>query len=208
MQVQDHGGVQVDVVHPVQLEAGELDGEHVVLDVVEDGLHDGAADVADGGDLPAVGAEDRLDHLRGGGLAVGAGDAEPRDGAVGLLHAPGELGLPPDGDARGARLLQQGRGGSPARRGDDQVGAGRKLGRDPPAEPDGDVEVLQQRGLVGMRLGLVEHDDACSERHQPVGSREAGDAEPGDDDLGLGPGRRPVGGVDPVESHCPTTHSA
>ena len=208
VQVEHNRGVQRDVVHPVQLEAGELDGERVVGDVVQDGLDDGAADVADRGGLAPVGDQHRLQHLRGRGLAVGARDAEPRDDAVRLHHAPGQLRLAPHRHAVGLRLAQQRGRRAPAGRGDDQVGAGRQRRRRAPAEPDGDVEGLQQQRLVGEALGLVEHRHLRAERHQAVGRGEAGDAEARDDDGGLLPVREAVGGPHPVEGHCPTTHSA
>ena len=61
----------------VQLEAGQLDGEHVVRLGVHHRLDDRQADVAAGDRAQPGGAQHRLEHLHGGGLAVGAGDGQP-----------------------------------------------------------------------------------------------------------------------------------
>ena len=212
LEVQDGGRVHLHRVHPVQLEARQFHGQHVIGGLVEHRLHHRASDVAHGRGLQACSLEDRGEHLRGGGLAIGAGDRQPRDDTVGVLHAPGQLDLAPDRDATGSGLRQQGRTRAPARRGDHQVDVVGKRGRGALAELDLRVEELQDGGLVGVRgvVVLVQDGDLGADLEQAVGGCEAGRSQPGDDDLGLGPVRRPVCRVHPVGcTHCcPTTHSA
>jgi hypothetical protein len=69
----------------MQLMAGQLDREHVVGLRVQHDLHDRAADVAHRGRTQPGREQDRLQHLGGRGLAVGASDSEPRDDLVGRL---------------------------------------------------------------------------------------------------------------------------
>ena len=66
------------VERPVQLEAGQLDGEHVVRLVAEHRVQEREADVARATARCPAALEDRGEHLHGRGLAVGAGDREPR----------------------------------------------------------------------------------------------------------------------------------
>ena len=93
----------------MQLEAGELDGQHVVRLGVHHRLHDRQADVAAGHGPQAGGAQHRLEHLHGRGLAVGAGDGQPRRGLGRVPEPPGQLHLAPDRDAASCRLGEQGR---------------------------------------------------------------------------------------------------
>ena len=76
--VEDRGGLGAHRVGVVQLEAGQLDREHVVRLGVHHRLDDRQADVADRDAAQPGGAQDRVEHLHGGGLAVGAGHAQPR----------------------------------------------------------------------------------------------------------------------------------
>ena len=77
----EHGGrLGAHRVGVVELEAGQLDGEHVVRLGVHDRLDDRQADVADRDAAQPGGAQDRVEHLHGRGLAVGAGDRQPRRG--------------------------------------------------------------------------------------------------------------------------------
>ena len=105
----------------MQLEAGELDGEDVVRLGVHHRLDDRQADVAAGDRAQAPGAQHRLEHLHGRGLAVGAGDGQPRRRVLRVAQPPGQLDLAPDRDAARGRLREQRRGRRPAGRGDDEV---------------------------------------------------------------------------------------
>ncbi len=99
----------------VQLEARQLDRDHVVRLGVHDGLRQRQADVA-GGDAAQPGrAEDRVQHLHGRGLAVGAGDAQPRGRVLGVAQPPRQLHLAPHRDSALPRLHQQRRVGAEAR---------------------------------------------------------------------------------------------
>ena len=108
--VEDDGGGRRERGGPVQLEAGELDGDDVVggRAVVLDGgddLDQRAPDVPGGDGAAAVGQQDRLEHGDRRRLAVGAGDREPRRGrAVGARHPqpPGELRFADRPRCRGA----------------------------------------------------------------------------------------------------------
>lgn len=79
-EVEHHGGVGAQRGCPVQLVAGEFDGEDVVLLLAEDRVEQGDTDVADRGRAQARRLQDGGEHLDGGGLAVGAGDGEPGSG--------------------------------------------------------------------------------------------------------------------------------
>ena len=113
--VEDDGGGRRERGGPVQLEAGELDGDDVVggRPVVLDGgddLDQRAPDVPGGDGAAAVGQQDRLEHGDRRRLAVGAGDRQPRRGrAVGARHPqpPGELRLADDLDAAARGVHQQ-----------------------------------------------------------------------------------------------------
>jgi len=76
-EVEDAACVRCEMRRPVQLETGDLGGEHVDPRVGEQGVPGRGADVADGGDSATVGTEHCGEHGRGGGLAVGAGHGEP-----------------------------------------------------------------------------------------------------------------------------------
>lgn len=93
-------GERGDAVAVVQLEAGQLDGEDVVGLGVHDRLEDRGADVADRRGAQPGRGEDRGQHLHGRGLAVGAGDGEPRRGALAWPQPPGQLDLAPHRDPR------------------------------------------------------------------------------------------------------------
>ena len=71
----------------VELEARQLHGEHVVRRRVHHRLDDREADVADRDAAQAGRAQDRVEHLHGRGLAVRAGDREPRRGVLGSRAA-------------------------------------------------------------------------------------------------------------------------
>ena len=105
----------------VQLEAGQLHGEHVVRLRVQHGLEHRRPDVADGGGAEAGRGEHRGEHLHGGRLAVGAGDGEPGGGAGRGPHAarPARPRSRP-GRRRRRRPASTGCVGPPAGRGDDE----------------------------------------------------------------------------------------
>jgi hypothetical protein len=111
--VEDRGGLGGHRLRVVELEAGELDGEHVVGLGVHDRLDDRQADVAHRRGPEAGREQDRLQHLDGRGLAVGAGDGQPRCRVLGVAQPPGELDLAPDRDTPLGRLREQRRGRLP-----------------------------------------------------------------------------------------------
>ena len=127
--VEHRGRLRRHRVGVVELEAGELDGQHVVGLGVHHGLDDRQADVADRGSAEPGREQDRGQHLHGRGLAVGAGDRQPRSGVLGVAQPPGELDLPPDRDAAPGRLREERRGRLPPRRGDHEVDVGRAARR-------------------------------------------------------------------------------
>ena len=98
--VEHRGRVRPDRGRPVQLEAGQLDGEHVVARLRHHHLEQGRPDVARGHRAQPGGGEDRGEHADGRRLAVGAGDRQPGRGALERAQPPGELDLAPDRDAR------------------------------------------------------------------------------------------------------------
>ncbi len=77
-QVQHDGPLGGHGAHGVQLGRAELDRQHVVLLPTGDDGDERDADVADSQAAPTVGPQDRLQHAGRGGLAVRAGDHEPR----------------------------------------------------------------------------------------------------------------------------------
>ena len=101
-------------------------------------------------------------------------------------------------------------------RGDDELGARRRLDDVLGAEADVDVEDLEDRRALADRLGLVAGDgrDAGAAVGERVGGGEAGHAEPDDEDVdprpvGVTVGQSLAGLVERVEAHWdPTTHSA
>ena len=70
-------------------------------------LDDRAADVAGRHAAQPGRAQDRVEHLDGRGLAVGAGDREPGRGRGRVAQPPGQLDLAPDRDAALRRLHEQ-----------------------------------------------------------------------------------------------------
>lgn len=179
----EHGGrVGADGGRPVQLVAGEFDGEHVVRLVAEDGVEERDPDVADGGGPQSGGLQDRGQHPYGRGLAVGAGDREP-GGRAGAPEPPGELDVAPDLHARLGGGGEERLVGPPAGGGDDQLGAGRQGG--PVAEADGDALRLELRrlGPGALVVAVVDDGHERAEAVEDAGGRDAGHPEPRDGDL-------------------------
>ena len=109
----DCGAHRVGVV---QLEAGQLDGEHVVRLGVHHRLDDRQPDVADGDAAQAGGPQDRVEHLHGRGLAVGAGHAQPRAcRGRGSRSRQASSTSPQTGMPRARRLGEQRRGRAASR---------------------------------------------------------------------------------------------
>jgi hypothetical protein len=105
----EHGrGVQRERVGPVELEARELHRVHVVRHVVGHRLEDRSPDVAHSRGFVSGGEQDRLEHLRGRRLAVGAGDGQPRYDPIRVLEPPRQLDVAPHGDAPTYGVHQQG----------------------------------------------------------------------------------------------------
>jgi hypothetical protein len=187
-EVQHHGGLGAHRLCVVELEARELHGQDVVRRGVHHRLGHRAADVAHRRATQPGCAEDRVEHLDGGGLAVGARDAQPRGGGLRVAQPPSELDLAPHWDAARGGLGDQRSRRLPAGRGDhdvDVVGQGRGRAR---AEADLGAEHLEQGRLLLATVGaLVERDDTGAEVGQVVGGGEPRDAEPGDDRPDPGP---------------------
>ena len=160
-------------------------------------------------------AQDRREHLHGRRLAVGAGDGEPRRGAVRAAQPPGELDLAPDRDAGRRGRGEQRLVGPPAGRGDDELGAVAAARRPSLAEPDVDAERSRRLGRARCSRASPSRPSTTVTRgaalEQGVGGGEAGDAEAGDDDAQPGPVGVAVGQrVEPAVRSLtrPTTHSA
>ncbi len=163
----------------MQLVAGELDGEHVIgTGRLQHHVHQRHPDVADGRGAQPLGLQDGGQHPYGRGLAVGAGDREPRRG-VRAAHPPGQLHVAPHGDAGRLGGLEERAGGLPPGGGDDEVGA---LGKSVAvAEADGDAQLLQRRGLRPLPLAVTAVDDGDdgAEAGQGAGGGNAAHAETG-----------------------------
>ncbi len=181
-EVEDGGGVHAQARRPVQLVAGELDGEDVVRLVGEDHVDQRDADVADGRGAQTGRLQDRGEHPDGGRLAVGAGDREP-GGRVGAAQPPGQFDVAPDGDAGLFGGAEERAGGLPAGGGDHQLGA---LGEGlPVAEADGDAQRPKLGGLgaLAFAVAAVDRGDAGAEAGQGAGGGYAAHAEAGDGDV-------------------------
>ena len=152
--VEDRGGLRAHRVGVVQLEAGELHGQHVVGRGVHHGLEHRHPDVADGLAAQPGGAQDRVEHLHGGGLAVGAGDGQPRRVVLGVAQPPGQLDLAPHRDAARAGLGEQRRARAPAGRGDDEVDVVGQGGGGAGPEAHRGTEHLEELGAL-LAIGVA-----------------------------------------------------
>lgn len=184
-QVEDGGGVGARGGRPVQLVAGEFDGEDVVLGLAEHRVQQRYADVADGRGAQARRLQDRGQHPYGRGLAVGAGDREPGRGLASVVaaQAPGQFDVAPDRDARLGGSQEERLVRLPAGGGDDEF-RGRRQGR-AVAEAHGDAERLQFSRLRAGALvvAVVDDGDERAALVQGAGRGNPADAEPGDGDV-------------------------
>ena len=214
----------------MQLEAGELHREDVVLHGVAQGVQDGRSDVADGDRLEARGLQHGLGQADRRGLAVRAGDGEP----VGRLAALADR-------APARRVRRRPRPGC-------GPGRPRRAGPGPAASPG---EVTIEVRLLAVDLGHacatasspsrtsaaptirrvsawavacragggVHHHHAGAEFDQGVRCGESGDADAGDHDAQPGPVGVPAdqalqpratwcSGAGIGAAHSRTTHSA
>ena len=154
--VEDGGRLGAHRVGVVQLEAGQLDREHVVRLGVHHGLDDRQPDVADCDAAQSRGAQDRVEHLHRRGLAVGAGHAEPR-GARGSGRAAATRARPrptPGCRERSAWASSGAVGFQPGRRHHDVDVVGQRRGGACP-EPYVGAEHLEQLGLLGPVAGVA-----------------------------------------------------
>ena len=211
-QVQHSGRVQAERVGPVQLEAGQFNGKNVVVDPVVQGLHDRASDVADCGHLQAIGGQHRGQHLGGGCLAIGAGDAQPGHHAVGELQPPGQLDISPDRQTARRGLCRQRPHRTPARRHHQQVGApAQGSGGRTWAQTNVSSEQLQHLSLTGVGVGVVvvHHQHRGAQLQKCVGAGIACRPETGYHHLGLRPRGTTVGCCQPLGGgHSPITQLA
>jgi hypothetical protein len=164
---------------PLQLRAGDLDGEDVVRRFDGDRRDQRQSHVA-GGDAPQPGSlQDRLEHADRRGLAVGSGDTEPRRRSGGP-QPPGQLGFADDVDTGPGGGRHQWLVGPETGRGHDQVGG---QWRHRVAEPDLGAAFPQPSGDQPLRLTVaVGHDrDVGPSLEQDIGHGNTGHPEPGDD---------------------------
>ena len=172
-----------------ELMAGELDDEHVEAGRVAHSVEHRHADVADRCGAQSPGDQHRGGEARRGRLAVGSRDEHPVGGrAVGtehlVAHAPGELDVAPQGDARRLRPPDERVVRCEPGRRDDHLGGeldeggGHLLQRldDQPRADDGH----EPRVFFGCLLG--DHEHVGAELGERVGGREPGhrEAEHGD----------------------------
>ena len=197
--VEHRGGLGGHRVRVVQLEAGQLDGVHVVGLGVHHGLDDGQTDVAARDAAATVRLEHGVEHLHGRGLAVGAGEAQPLPRVLRVAQPPGQLDLAPDRDPPGVRRRQGRRRRGHARRGDEEVHVVREGRRGAGADPHFCPEDLQQpRLLLLLRVGgLGQHRDVRADVGEVVRGGEARDADADDDGADALPGVRPAQVVEP-----------
>ncbi len=222
-QVEAHRGVRRHGPHQVQLEAGQLDGQHVVTreavgaHVAHD-VDQGGPDVA-GGPGPQPGRPQHLpQQLDGGRLPVGPGDDQPRRPEDAALEPPGELHLAPHRQVGGLGRDEHGVRRSPAGRGDEQVRAVDQVGRvragGRPTHDQVRPEKVEQAGplrggAAGDERRVVDDRDLRTALEQGVGGREPRQPQPGH----RGAQAAEVAGqpVDPGRgrgAHEPATHSA
>ncbi len=180
-EVEDDGGVRRDGVRPVQLEAGQLHGEHLVSG--PDRVDHRQPDVAAGHHVDLGGAQDRLQHADRRGLAVGAGDRQPRGRRCSpahrrgrrfrflLVQPPGEFDLADHLDTGRGRRRQQRRIRPPTGASDDQLGVFRRLG-----QPGHQLRALRlQRRQRGQPIGGgVGNGDRRAHRQQRLRGRAPG----------------------------------
>ena len=202
--VEHCGRRELDRRRPVQLEAGDLDGDDVVGRVGSDHLDEGQSDVARSDRARPRREQDRLEHLHRGRLPVGPRDTQPRHGRV--AQPPGQLHLAPHGHARVGGSDQQRLVGSPAGRRDHQVGVG---GQPCPCltEQHGHPGLPQRvRAVLLVLPGVtVDHGDMGTARGEcPCGGRP-GYRNTRDADT---PARPPLSPGDHGHAPAPVTHSA
>jgi len=167
---------------PVQLEARDLDDEHVEAARIAHRVEHGNADVAAGRDAPTVLLQHRGRQLGRGGLAVRARDEHPVGGRRDLVaHAPGELDVSPQWQVALAGPHYVGVVGEEARRDDDEVERERverrrhRIGSGQLDQLDADHR--QDAGAVLIRSVRCDMH-AAAELGESVGDREARHAEP------------------------------
>ena len=163
----------------VELEAGQLHREHVVRRGVHHRLDDREADVADRDAAQPGRPQDRVEHLHGGGLAVGAGDREPRRGVLGVAQPPGQLDLAPDRDAAGAGLDEQRArsASSPGETTSRSASSGSSAVEPAPSRMSA-PRTPSSSAFSSLPSGrLVERDHRGAEVGEVVGGGEAADAE-------------------------------
>ena len=173
---------------PLELEARQLHRQHPVARAQR--VHDGQPDVAAGDGVLPRRAQDRLEHRRRGGLAVGAGDREPARRPVRadrrvVAQPPGELRLADHRHRRRAGRQRQRRVGAEAGAGHHEVAP---VGQRRELPGAGHRAVAEQ-----VQLGLV----AVGDRHpRPEVQQHVDDGDPGapgprDQHVPVVPGRHP-----------------
>ena len=175
---------------PVQLEAGELDGQDVVRLGVHHRLDDRQADVAARDRAQACRPQHRLEHLHRRGLAVGAGHGQPGCRVLaGRAAARPARPRPRSGPrARRACASSGAAGDQPGEVTTRSTSSGSSRGGARP-EADRGAQDLEQGGLLApvAGLGLVERGHRRAEEGEVVGGGEPGDAEARHDDADAAP---------------------
>ena len=172
---------------PVQLEARELDDENVEAGGVAHGIEHRNPDVAARRGAQTAFAQHRRCQLRGRGLAVCAGDEHPLGGGLDLVaHAPGQLDIAPQRNARGLNRADQRLIGAEAGRDDRELGAEGEYGIRVTIVVAGELDEIdaddgQDARALGIRRARGD-GHAGTQLGQRVGRGKAGDAEAENDD--------------------------
>ena len=149
----------------MQLEGAQLDAQDVVARI-DGGMRKRLADVADRRGFLTARLEHRRNHLRGGRLAVGAGDADPwRLHARALVRGPqppGQLHFAVNGHAVLLGLDEEWRARVEARRSDHDV--------------DLIPVYIVEGAQIGLRLALIHRQDASGPALQHVEGAAPGNA--------------------------------
>ena len=175
--VEHRGGLRrASRADPVQLEARQLDGQHVVRAAGRSPPRARRADVARGHGADArrrcsIEASIRTVVV----LPLVPVSASHGAGPVGRPQPPGQLDLAPDGDAGGGGLREQRVVGPPARRGDDQVepAGQRRLAAEPSrGAPRASSQPAPPRRGPRSESRRVDHGDLGAAGQQRVGRGE------------------------------------
>ena len=190
-----------------QLRRTHLDREHVESLGVHHRVDERDADVAHRRGAKPRRAQDRLEHQRRRGLAVGAGDDEPGRCVV-ALNAPGKLELAPYRNSLRLRCDDDGRRRRDPGRHHEYVDSGRQ--RLAVTEPHGGPDDLEDIGALTLTLPVSRVDDrhTGAEMDQLVGRGKPGDTDAHDAGVDARPVARASESGDVLAAHGRRIHSA